>query len=141
MNKKLLLISGLFLISFTVYCQQKSYHLDTLIFEIDEQIIVKIASYSNVWLNHYEGFNSTHEQYAGSAELIAKWLVLMSASGQKQTLSCHLTDVCLVPLPDPHRRHWGTSNASVTCKTIQHPPSLPSFSLRILARTLLPSVV
>jgi len=63
MNKKLLLIFGLVLLSCTIYCQQKSYHLDTLIFEINEQIQVKIASYDNAWLNQYEGFSSRVEQF------------------------------------------------------------------------------
>lgn len=63
MNKKPLLIFGLLLLSCTIYSQQKSYHLDTLIIEVNEQIKVKIASYSNVWLNHYEGFSSRVEQF------------------------------------------------------------------------------
>jgi hypothetical protein len=63
MNKKLPVVFGLLLITFNVYCQQKTYHLDTLIVEIDAQIKVKIASYSMVWLNHYEGFSSRVEQF------------------------------------------------------------------------------
>lgn len=63
MNKKLLLTLGLLFISFTVYCQQKNYHLDSLILDIDEQIQVKIASHSMLWLNHYEGFSSRVEQF------------------------------------------------------------------------------
>lgn len=49
--------------SIQIYGQNKNYHLDTLIIEIDKRIKVKIASYSMVWLNHYEGFSSRVEQF------------------------------------------------------------------------------
>jgi hypothetical protein len=61
--KNILLLITLSALSTQIYSQEKNYHFDTLIVEIDEQIKVKIASYSMVWLNHYEGFSSRLEQF------------------------------------------------------------------------------
>jgi hypothetical protein len=68
--KKLLLIFCLTTLAIQIFSQQKNYHLDSLILDIDEQIQVKIASYSMVWLNHYEGFSSRVEQFQKDISII-----------------------------------------------------------------------